>query len=1741
MSYSSRNSQIQPFRYPFALIAGVLLSFVCSVQCAFGANDFFSLSNAPTTTSSITYDQTNNYWNPTNETVGPLTNYVSGNTMIFGTNVNDFYGSNYTINLDQGGNLNNVTIGATNTVITFIGTANTHLSAASTWSVAAGSTLIEDDTRHNGLNMNGEALTFTGGGTIDFETPMGANDNNTITENMIGGTVNFQQTADVNGQVGFHGNLTLTNGTMNFATAQAAAEVFDVDTNGLFSLNGGTLDNTSGSPQTMFMGHGASYSIGGNFTFAGSSSLDFGTAGVTNKLNNTVTISANTLAIGGVISGNGNGITKLGLGTLLLYGANTYSGNTLIGAGTLALTNGGSIAGSPLIVTNATLDLSGLIAATTVPAFSSSNSTLVVNGLEPGTNIVTTTLNPGGATNIINFASLPVITGYPTVFHVIGAGAVNGTLNFGLGTLPPSPVFTGYISNNAANNLVDLVITNGPLLGSPATWLGTNGNTGLVDGTWDVGSTPTWLKAGVASVFNIADFATFDDTAPGTTTVILSGSVQPGTLTVTNNILSYAFTGGSLSDSPNGPVTLNKQGSATLTLQESGDSFTGGMIVGGGTLIIDNDSSSVQGGATIGAGGTVQVGNNDTTGVLPNGIIMDNGALVFNRGDNVTVNAVIDGNGVVEQINTNTITLAGISTGNWATFITNGTLQVANNSSLGSLPGGSVTVTNGGTLDLGGNTTANNANYGAKQIKIAGAGVAGTNGAIINSSGAQQQNAFQNVVLTADATVGGTSRWDIRGGTPILDLATHTLTKTNANQISLVSAHVTSGNIIVQQGILSIEETPNFDVSAGTITVESGALLSQYRDTSNSFTRSIVLNGGGTTNESGSGQVAFLDAPILLTADSSLGTGGGTEFFDKVISDGGNGFGITEIGIGTNLLAAANTYAGYTIVSQGTLGLTNQGSILDSAVIVVTNAAAFDLSRSSIPFTGTNVLVLGDDVQGNGALILGNTIITNFNYISISNATITLAVTNAGIPNITVTNLNLGDGGAGSTINITALPAMLGVGQYPLIKYVSVTGTYSLNLGPMPSGFGGNLVNNTGNNSIDLQITSVPSGVWNGGGSPDGNWSNPANWRGTSLTGNDPLVFTGTTGLNNTNDTGSETANGMTFASGAGAFVLNGNSVSLAGGITNSTANTQTINLGLTFTAPQTFTPGSGVLIIGGGLTNASSANTNTLTLAGTGILTNLLASALATETNVILMNNSAANWSLMDNPSSTAITAPWVLNDDLGTFNFGSATSAPNLTSTTVNGGPQDNVVGSIAGTSTLNFSNGTFTTSARLNTGVGTNATGIVNQYGGTLTLGSQFQGANGTGGFSTVNLTGGTMNIGSAANPASPFYVASRGPGTLTVSGSAVLNCGTLDVSRSINSSIAGTVNLNTGGTIMVNSVGTATANATASSTGSTGTFNFNGGILRARTNEVTFFSNSLASPSVPLTAVVKVGGAIIDSGTNAIGFDEALITDPALAGAQDGGLTKLGTGTLTLAMVNTYNGNTVVSAGTLALANSGAIPDGTNIIIAGGATFDVSALASFTLGSSQIVTNSGSTANIGGNFNSGSGTLSLAYASGTPSLSTTNGTLTLAATTGLQINNTGAALAAGTYTIIANTTGGSVAGTVPSSFTVSGGGIAPGTTASLQITGGALNLVVASSTPPPPPTIKQITFSGGTIIITGTNNNGAGGTYHVLTSTNVAAALSSWTVLTNGTFDGSGNFAFTNAVGTNARQFYILQVP
>ena len=287
-----------------------------------------------------------------------------------------------------------------------------------------------------------------------------------------------------------------------------------------------------------------------------------------------------------------------------------------------------------------------------------------------------------------------------------------------------------------------------------------------------------------------------------------------------------------------------------------------------------------------------------------------------------------------------------------------------------------MTITNGGTLDVGGNATANQLGFtnlaagAAKQFYIAGAGAAG-NGAIVNNGPALQEDAFQYITLTANATIGGANRWDMRGAgavTPLLDLGGFTLTKTGINQDSMVATKVTGGNLVINQGTISFETSSsvtNGGSVTGTITVNSGGALGHYRTWGGAITRPIMLNGGSITNLSTSAGNSTNDAPITLTANSTVGSASGSDLYlDGVISSSGS-FGLTKFGTGRVLLTNVDTYTGNTLISAGALVLAGSGSVANSSAITVATGATFDASTRS---DGTLTLTAGQTLNGFGTV-----------------------------------------------------------------------------------------------------------------------------------------------------------------------------------------------------------------------------------------------------------------------------------------------------------------------------------------------------------------------------------------------------------------------------------------------------------------------------------------------------------------------------------------------------------------------------------------------------------------------------------------------------------------------------------------------------------------------------------------------------------------------------------------------------
>ena len=198
---------------------------------------------------------------------------------------------------------------------------------------------------------------------------------------------------------------------------------------------------------------------------------------------------------------------------------------------------------------------------------------------------------------------------------------------------------------------------------------------------------------------------------------------------------------------------------------------------------------------------------------------------------------------------------------------------------------------------------------------------------------------------------------------------------------------------------------------------------------------------------------------------------------------------------------------------------------------------------------------------------------------------------------------------------------------------------------------------------------------------------------------------------------------------------------------------------------------------------------------------------------------------------------------------------------------------------------------------------------------------------------------------------------------------------------------------------------------------------------------------------------------------------------------GTFVKDGLGTLTFSAVCVYTNSTVIANGTLALGVGGSIANSTGLSIAAGATFDVSALAGYTVPAAALTfkaSGSGltpSTAAVikgSGTFTLGSpASLTIAPTSTAdathPALLVTNCTLALNNNPFIITNNSGSPLAAGIYRLIQVGDGvsGSISGTPSAGSTnvyLPNGtsGLVSGTTAAITVNSGNVVLTVTVPT-------------------------------------------------------------------------------
>lgn len=197
------------------------------------------------------------------------------------------------------------------------------------------------------------------------------------------------------------------------------------------------------------------------------------------------------------------------------------------------------------------------------------------------------------------------------------------------------------------------------------------------------------------------------------------------------------------------------------------------------------------------------------------------------------------------------------------------------------------------------------------------------------------------------------------------------------------------------------------------------------------------------------------------------------------------------------------------------------------------------------------------------------------------------------------------------------------------------------------------------------------------------------------------------------------------------------------------------------------------------------------------------------------------------------------------------------------------------------------------------GYNARPVVEVSGGELEVNNYLNASESAGALSTINVrNSGTLRFTGTNDSCARIGIS--GIAILTLSDNGNIYAST-DLRLAWNTDGKGIINLN-GGTL-------AARNITRGS-GTNACVNFNGGIFKPHTSGRSLSGLTAAS--------VLAGGACIDTTLADYTIVQNLLHDSALGATRDGGLVKLGSGTLTLTSTgSTYTGPTVVSNGVLRL--------------------------------------------------------------------------------------------------------------------------------------------------------------------------------------------------------------------------------
>ncbi|HFD6147466.1 TPA: autotransporter-associated beta strand repeat-containing protein [Salmonella enterica] len=820
----------------------------------------------------------------------------------------------------------------------------------------------------------------------------------------------------LNAENTYTGGTTISGGTL-VATNVDALGSGDVTDDATLELNtGGTFDNAiSGSGQVVKSGD-KMLTLSGANSYSGGTLISDGTLVASNvealgsgDVTNNAVLELNT---GGTfdnaISGSGQ-VVKSGDETLTLSGANSYTGGTLISGGTLVASNVEAL-GTGDVTDNATLemntggDFDNAISGSG-QVVKSGDETLTLSGANSytggttisGGTLVASNVEALGSGDVTDNATLELNTGGDFDNAISGSGQVVKSGDQTL-TLSGSNIYTG-----------GTLISSGTLVASNVEALGTGDvtdnatlalNTGG-DFINNIGGTGRVEKSGDDALTLSGSNTYTGGTLISGGTLVANDVNALGTGDVTDNATLMLNTGGDFTNNIGGTGRVVKSGDETLTLSGA-NSYTGGTLISGGTLVA-NDVNA-----------------------LGTGDITDNATLALNTGGDF--DNAISGSGKVEKSGDGTLTLSGANTYTGGTTISGGTLVATSVEALGTgsvtdnatlelntggdfdnaisgsgnvVKSGADTLTlsgnnsySGGTTISGGTLVASNVNalgsgdidnYASLQLNASGQFVTanltthdnattaiGAGSALRANTLTQEANGTLAVhltdsnsgaIVTADrVNLGGTL--DITGIGNVTkswtrDAYTYTLIDTDSAidsdfvQFTVAGIDAKQVDFLTVDGRVNADDDTRYDVTAS---------LSWYADSDNAATDA---HGTFTLSEQGH---SFTLNTTLTDVDATLDPDSATDW---------DGKSLIKRGAGTLILGAQNTYSGDTDVQEGALWLAETATIGSAGSAQAVNIAA------NAAFGGHNATVNGH-VNNLGSLYFVDTFTVNGDVVNSS-------------------------------------------------------------------------------------------------------------------------------------------------------------------------------------------------------------------------------------------------------------------------------------------------------------------------------------------------------------------------------------------------------------------------------------------------------------------------------------------------------------------------------------------------------------------------------------------------------------------------------------------------------------------------------------------------------------------------------------------------------------------------------------